>query len=153
MPAQRSKRTIATDALVQKAIAGLKDKTYSTPGKAARELGLSKATLNQRLGGGKSYSDAREADQLLSNSEEKALRQWITRLTIGGSPVRHSYLRDMAEEIRSRRVVNINNATMQLVLYDPIGISWVPRFLQRHPQLQTVMSHTIEMSRLRESSV
>ena len=53
----------------------------------------------------------------------------------------------MAVEIRKQCVAKINNE-MELVSYPPIGINWVLRFIQRHPQLQTTLSRAIEISRV-----
>ena len=79
-----------------------------------------------------------ESKQILSHAEEKELVRWITRLTISGYPPRYSTLREMAEEVRKRRVKQINENGMQLVQYDDIGADWVARFLQRHPKLAGV---------------
>jgi hypothetical protein len=59
--------------------------------------------------------------QLLSPAEEKALVKWVKQLTIAGYPARHSILREMAEEVRAQRVASINDSSMQLVFYRPIG--------------------------------
>src|SRR5438876_12415118 len=32
----------------------------------------------------------------------------------------------------------------------PLGICWVQQFISRHPQLRTVISHSIEASRIRD---
>jgi len=53
----------------------------------------------------------------------------------------------MAEELRQRRVSQINDE-MDLVCYLPIGNSWVPNFLKRHPELETTLSRAIEASRI-----
>ena len=60
--------------------------------------------------------ESREGAQLLSIPEEKALVEWITRLTITGHPATHAFIREMAEEIRQRRVSQINNE-MELIYY------------------------------------
>ena len=46
--------------VIQKAIAGIKDGTYWSIDHAAKELGVSKATLHRRLKGGKSRSEVKE---------------------------------------------------------------------------------------------
>src|SRR5436305_1663021 len=58
----------------------------------------------------------------------------------------------MAEAIRMQRLYKINDASAEYVSYEPLGEQWVTRFLERHPQLQTVVGHTIEESRVKESS-
>ena len=52
----------------------------------------------------------------------------------------------MAEAIRMQRLHKINDASAEYVSYEPLGEQWVTRFLERHPQLQTVVGHTIEGS-------
>jgi hypothetical protein len=49
-----------------------------------------------------------ETEQLLSHTEGKELVWWIMRLTTTGYPLRYNTLHEMAEEIRKRRVKNIN---------------------------------------------
>ena len=76
----------------------------------------------------------------------------ITRFGASGHPLSHPQLREMAEEIRKRRLRNVNDESIQLVTYDPLGQQWVPRFLARHPQLKSVMGKCIELARVKESS-
>lgn len=65
-----------------------------------------------------------------------------------GHPATHTFIKEMAEEIRKRRVTEIN-AEMDLISYPPIGLTWVPSFLKQHPQLQTTLSRAIEISRIK----
>src|SRR5213075_1306646 len=59
-------------------------------------------TLSRRFKGGKTRSEAREVQQMLSRAQEKALVSWITNLTVTGHPVSHGFIREMAEEIRKQ---------------------------------------------------
>ena len=59
-----------TEKAIQKAIVGIKNGTYRSIDRAAKELGVSKATLHQRLKGGKSRSEAKEPAQRLTLQEE-----------------------------------------------------------------------------------
>jgi hypothetical protein len=81
-----------------------------------------------------------------TKAEEKVLVEWITRLTATGHPARHGFIRDMAEEIRRQRDSE-RIATRPII---PLGICWVQQFISRHPQLRTVISHSIEVSRIRD---
>ena len=54
----------------------------------------------------------------------------------------------MAEEIRKRRLHGVNDDSIQHVVYEPIGQQWTQRFIQRHPNLATAMSRSIELSRI-----
>ena len=58
----------------------------------------------------------------------------------------------MAEEIRKRRVKNINEDGLELVQYDDIGKEWVPRFLHRHPELASVRPRSIDAVRIQDTS-
>jgi len=46
---------------IQTALAGIKDGTYTSAYQAAKELGVSRATLDRRLKGGKSRTKAKES--------------------------------------------------------------------------------------------
>ena len=120
---------------------------------AARHFNVPKRTLYDRVKlGKKPRNQAHECDQNLTIAEEKELVGWITRLTIIGYPPRYQTLREMAEEIRKRRVRNINEVGMILVEYLPIGKGWVRRFLQRHNELSAVRPRSIEMARVKAVS-
>jgi len=75
---------------IQKAIAGVKDRTYRRIDQAAKELGVSKATLHRRLKGGKSQSEAQAQHQRLTPQEERAITTWICMSTAGGTRTNHS---------------------------------------------------------------
>ena len=56
------------------------------------------------------------------------------------------------EEIRQKRVRGVNEPSIQLVIYEPIGEQWVQRFLQRHPHLKIAMSCSIKLSYITNAS-
>ena len=58
----------------------------------------------------------------------------------------------MAEEIRKRRVSSNNDASIELVQYEPIGQHWPKRFLGRHPDLESVYARRIEAACMKEST-
>jgi len=140
----RSQKAAETEAKLSAALEGITSGKYATQYQAAKALGLSTSTLARRFGGGKSRADAREHQQALSEAEEKALAGWITRLTLTGHPARHDFVRDMAEEIRKQRAPDDDDPPQLLSL----GLSWVQRFLKRHPHLHTTMSRSIELARV-----
>ena len=148
---RRRQSQAATDkeARVQQALKGIQDGTYRSAYHAAQELKLSTSTLSDRLRGRESRADARSNQQNLTPPEEHALLKWVTQLTITGYPAKHSMLREMAEEIRKKRVMKINDISITLVSYPPIGINWVSRFVTRHPQLQTVLVLYMEAARIK----
>src|SRR5271167_4181574 len=126
------------EARLQQAIAAVLNKE-TTAYKAIHDFDVPKQTLYDRLQGKPPRNLAQETNQILTHAEEKELVKWITRLTYTGYPPRYVTLREMAEEIRKRRVKLINNNGMQLIdEFDPIGQQWVQRFLSRHTELSSV---------------
>jgi predicted site-specific integrase-resolvase len=128
---------------MQRAIAGVKDRTYRSIDQAVKELGVSKATLHRRLKGGKSKSETQEKNQLLTAQEEKALATWISTSTAAGNPVHHDFIREMAEKLIKLRVTNDQ-------VVPQIGSSWVPSFLRRHRHLKTKLTRAIETARVKD---
>jgi len=59
----------------------------------------------------------------------------------------------MAEHVRRQRVIGINDQNNQHIHYEPIGLQWVSRFMSRHPQLQIVVPHLIEATRVKDTSL
>jgi hypothetical protein len=59
----------------------------------------------------------------------------------------------MAEEIHRQRVMKINDASITLVEYPPIGEQWIDRFIKRHDSLQTAFARRIDASRVQETTV
>jgi hypothetical protein len=76
----------------------------------------------------------------------------FTSVTLNGFPPRAQTIREMAEEIRHRRITAINDASIELIRYDPIGEKWPMRFLARHPELQSIYAWRIDIARLKEST-
>ena len=149
----RSEKAAKSEARVKDALNQIKGKDRKTAYQAAKDTGASKSTLYRRLSGGKSRAEAHEFQQLLHNYEEKALVVWITMMASTGNPVGHAVVREMAKDIRNQRLIGINDESMSLIEYPPIGQSWVKRFLKRYPFLQTALSRSIEASRIKEVSV
>ena len=148
----RSEKAIKSETQVKNALNQIKRKKGKTAYQAAKDTGASKSTLYRRLSGGKSRTEAHESQRLLHDSEEKALVVWITMMASTGNPVSQAFVREMAEDIRKQRLIGINDESMTLVEYPPIGQSWVKRFLKRYPFLQTTLSRSIEASRIKEVS-
>src|SRR5271170_190305 len=129
---------------VQIALAGLQDHTYMSIDQAVAALGVSKTTLHRRWKGGKSQSEAQEWRGALTRQEEKALANWIGMSSATGNPVRHPFIREMAEKLREKRVTSTSEFT------PPLGPAWTKRFLSRHPNLKTKKSKAIEIARIKE---
>jgi hypothetical protein len=150
----RARNALAAEkeAQIQKAITAVvkkKNTCYS----AAKVFNVPYRTLWDRVyGGAKPRNLSHERDQNLTHTEEKELVRWITYLTISGYPARHATVRVMAEEIRKRRVKQINNDGIELIQYENIGNDWVPRFLRRHPELSSITLRLIDYVRLKDTS-
>lgn len=71
--------------------------------------------------GGKLRAEADEAKQLLFVAKEKALVQWITKVSQNEYTLWKSYLWEMAEDIRQQCVSEINDVSIILVKYPLIG--------------------------------
>ena len=126
---------------IAKALAGLRDGTYTTPYKASKATGAPIRTLYRRVNGTKSINESRIPQQLLSPSEERALVGWILRAAATGHPVTHSFLRELAEEIRKPRIIDENT------IVRPLGKDWTKRFMRRNPELKTAIASGIEIQR------
>ena len=144
MTRRTNEMAIENEARIQEAIAAVKRKKYTVYA-AVNAFNIPKRTLYDRIN--KSVQPrnlAHESDQNLSHAEEKELVRWITHLTISGYPPRYQTLREMAEEIRKRRVKNINSDAMEFVHYSVIGKDWVRRFMLRHSELASVRTTSID---------
>jgi hypothetical protein len=74
----------------------------------------------------------------------KALADLITNATVSGNPVTHSYIKEVAEGIRTSRT-DITNEYLH-----PIGTTWLPGFFRRHLHLQTKLAKAMEMARVKD---
>jgi GGDEF domain-containing protein len=57
-----------------------------------------------------------------------------------GHPIRHAYLRELAEVLRKHRLAEEG-------LF-PLGKDWVTRFLRRHPDLKSQVAKSMERARV-----
>jgi len=130
---------------VDSALAGLNDGTFVHVRQAARATGTTRSTIYRHLNGGLSKREAQCHRQQLSPDEERALANWVQRLSSTGHPVHHLFLRELAEEIRKPRVM------ADELIVDPslrkLGKNWVSRFLARNPILQSKVAKNIEAAR------
>ena len=152
MTRPKNPEAIEQEARIQEAIIAIKNKQH-TAHTAAIAFNVPRRTLYRRVKENtKPRNLAHERDQILTHAEERELVRWITRLTITGYPPRYKTLREMAEEIRKRRVKDINEEGMQLIEYDRIGKDWVRRFLLRHSELASVRARSIDAVRVKDTS-
>ena len=152
MACRRSLKASQNGQKVQAALTNMSKSKFKTAYAAAKEHEVSMTTLYRRRRGGLTRAQAREAQQILSRSEEKALIVWLTMMAATGNPVSHSFVREMAEEIRQKRLVGVNDEYVTLVSYPPISKSWTARFLQRYPFMKATLSRSIEAACVKEVS-
>ena len=144
MPARKSQKRAESDNRIEKALEELSSGQFRSIRAAARANDVSHVTLLRRMDGGKSTAESREPQQILTIPEENALAECITRLATLGHPLKHPFIRELAEEIRSTR---LNDPSP---VHFAIGDSWVQRFIHRHPEFETACSQTIEAARIRD---
>ena len=76
---------VEKEARLQAAITAVQ-KGEKTPSRAVLDFNVQKQTLYNRLGGKLPRNKAHEQEQILTNTEEKELVQWITRFMFTGYP-------------------------------------------------------------------
>src|SRR5947207_15321281 len=81
----------------------------------AKDFNVCRQTLKNRLDGKVPRNKAHKQSMHLTNEEEKELVHWITTLTQHGYAPRYRTVRELAEIIRNRRVLGVNDDDVQLV--------------------------------------
>lgn len=152
MTRRKSQKAMDSEARILEALKAVEKREFKSLYAAANHFGVSRSTLMRRAAGSNSRVQGRESAQLLSLAEEKVLVKWISRLSIAGYPPRHALVEEMAEEVRLRRARRVNDASIELVRYPPIGKEWIQRFLQRHPLLHTTPARQIQSARLQNAT-
>jgi len=104
--------------------------------KIARQHGIPKSTLTDRINGRKAASVRNQHFQRLSPEEEAAICGWILRLQAWGWPPRVEQVRSIAAEL----LVKKGNDK-------PVGINWPQKFLKRHPQIKTAYIPPLDKER------
>jgi hypothetical protein len=137
---------------LKEAIEGVQSGKYESTAEAARKLDVPYSTLRHRVNGRQTRVESHEDQQILSEEEETELARWIRQLTRYGYPPKPYAVREMAEAIRARRLIRINDASVTNVSYDGIGAQWVRRFMTRHPDLVCLIAEKIEVVRIKEIS-
>ena len=151
MVRRKSLNAAQVDTQLDRAVLGVQSGLYKSSYEAAKQLGLSKATVTRRVNGGLSRSQARQQQQKLTYAEEKVLLKWIKELTISGYSPGHRLLKEIAEELRTKRTYDLDNASLDSLELPPrytLGRDWVPRFILRHPHLTVAIGRRIESVRM-----
>src|SRR2546423_9706942 len=128
---------------IQKAIQEFQEGDISLT-EAAQKYSVDHQTVKDRLNGKLPRYLAQEKTMHLSNAEQKELVRWITSLMATGYASRHTILREMAEYFRFQCISNDASISIGLNPLQCIGDSWIPHFLNRHPELASVRIRSIE---------
>src|SRR5947207_349257 len=99
MARRRSLKASQNEQKVQAALTNMSKSKFKTAYAAAKEHGVSMTTLYRRRRGGLTCSSTRSSTNPISFGG-KALIVWLTMMAATGNPVSHSFVREMAEEIR-----------------------------------------------------
>ena len=119
---------------IQSAIYNLHIGRISSIRAAAAAYNIPRNTLYRRYTSQSlTRQNAHEIQQLLSSKQEEELVRWIYTLEKAGNAPNHAQLKEM--------VVRISSHTGGL---ERVGINWVYRFLQRHPELRTKIGVKID---------
>ena len=153
MVRKRNNQAQELDLRLSEAVLGIQAKKFKSANAAAIALNLRPDTVQRRLHGIPTRTEARQQQQLLSKTQEKTLLKWIKELTSSGYAPSHRTLREVADEVRTnrRRVYQSHLQTQQLqpqIPKLPLGQEWVPRFIQRHPNLCVKLGQRVEAQRM-----
>ena len=121
--------------LIQKAIDNIHSSLYRSTKTAARTHNIPDNTLHKRMAGRNTHENAHKSQQILSNTKEKTLVQWITRLTCTRFPASPSLVMQMAKKIHHERVHLRNNANTSDQSIQSISHNWLYHFKSKHPEL------------------
>jgi hypothetical protein len=128
MPRPKDSDHAEREARLQQAITEYKKRQEEDPKdsksslrRVAKDFGVPRQTLKDRLDGKPPRNKAHEELMNLTIQEEKELTHWITLLTQRGYAPQYSTVRELAEIIRNRRVFSVNDDDVQLIRYDSFG--------------------------------
>jgi len=125
------------------AITAYRNSEYTSIRKCAYAFNIPLTTLSKRLRTRTSRSKSHESQKILSTAEEETLLKTVTRLSKSGCPITLLLTRDLAEEIRLSRFRLSSTPTS----YPPLGKRWLDKFRKRYPELKTVYSRALDVSR------
>jgi hypothetical protein len=104
--------------------------------------------------GGKTKQEAHSHQLKLTPQQEATVSKWIKKLTTGGYAPDYRLVRQIANEIRYKRVRRFGEVEyIDMDMLDtldnrPLSVNWVYRFLKRYPHLVSCQGRRIEASRL-----
>jgi hypothetical protein len=119
MVRRKSQTAAEIEVRVNEAVLGVQSGLYKSSYEAAKQLGVPKNTVTRRVNGGLSRSQARQQQQKLSCAQENVLLKWIKELTISGYSPGHRLLKEIAEELRTKRTYNLDNPSLDSLELSP----------------------------------
>jgi rubrerythrin len=137
---------------VAEVVEGKNSEKYKSYAEVACILGVPESSVYARASGYQTRTQADEHEQLLSEEEEKELTRWIHQLTDSAYLPKPYAVREMAEAICTRHIIGVNDASIRRVRYEDIDEQWVKRFMNRHPELESLISEQIKAARIQEIS-
>jgi hypothetical protein len=105
-------------------------------GQAALRFGIPKTTLSSRMRGRGAQADQIQPNQRLSHNYEVRIKAWVLRQEFLGYGLSYSQIRAAVEALLKQR----GDTT-------PLGVNWVSRFVNKHPDLKTKLGRVQESVR------
>jgi hypothetical protein len=133
--------TKPNELLLDEAMADFRSRKFASLRAAARFYHLSPATLSRRLRGGISQPQQHKKRLLLSEEQEGLLKSWILQSEASGHPVTHSYIRELAGLL-----------SKQTGGPPRVGLCWVSRYIQRHPDIKSKVGKKIDVLRVQNTT-
>lgn len=109
MPPINFKKATDHNIWVLQAISALENKEFESIREAGKAFKVTHTTISQQLHGGESQTQSQEMNQHLTNAEENVLIRWIKQCSKGGLHITQPELMNLAEHIRSVRVMHASN--------------------------------------------
>ena len=143
------KKRLASDqhaSQLEKAVQAYKEEMEKPEGEregyrlvAARFPGVTYSTLRRRIEGMQSIRDFNVSKQRLTQAEEAVMVELITISSDWSNPLTYKSIERFANEILRKRTGSS---------FIPLGVNWVPRFMERHHDcLQTYWSKPLDTQR------
>lgn len=98
---------------------------------AAAKHGICQPTLSRRIHGNQSHRESKALTQRLSPAQESFICNWIVDEEEAGRPPNRRQVAEFATSLLE------NEGD-----HDKLGLSWMDRFLRRHPEIRTFLSGT-----------
>ena len=104
---------------------------------AAKQYGIPRSTLIERLRGRNSRTIANSDQQKLSNTLKTHIAEWVTVQTKLGLPPTHLQIRQAAQ-----RILHASGSTEKL------GKNWITEFAHRSPAIKALNGKNIDKERI-----